>query len=63
MHNNKLFYADLINKKITEIIAPEKKQPHVEQLKKSILNIEEVQKNANYNELALITSLTARDSK
>ncbi|HIF0232327.1 TPA: Tn3 family transposase [Legionella pneumophila] len=63
LHDNKLFYADLINRKITEIITPKKKQSHVEQLKKSILNMEEVQKNANDNELALITSLTARDSK
>ena len=63
LHNDKLLYADLINKKITAIVVPEKKQPHVEKLKKSILNMGEVQKNANDKELALITSITGRDSK
>ena len=63
LHNDKLLYADLINKKIKEIVVPEKKQPHFEKLKKSILTMEEVQKNANDKELALITSITGRDSK
>lgn len=63
LYNNKLFYADLINKKITEIVVPAKKQARVEKLKKTILNREEVQKNANDKELALITSITGRDSK
>lgn len=62
LHNDKLLYADLINKKIKEIVVPEKKQSQVEKLKKSILNMKEVQKNANNKELALITSITGRDS-
>ncbi len=63
LHNDKLLYADLINKKIKEIVVPEKKQSQVEKLKKSILNMEEVQKNANDKELALIILITGRDSK
>jgi len=63
LHNDTLLYADLINKKITAIVIPEKKQRQVEKLKKSILNMEEVQKKANDKELALITSITGRDSK
>jgi len=62
LHNDKLLYADLFNKKITSIIVPEKKQLNVEELKKSILNMEEIQKNANNKELALITSITSRPS-
>ncbi|HFK9858473.1 TPA: DUF4158 domain-containing protein [Legionella pneumophila] len=33
LHNDKLLYADLINKKIKEIVVPEKKQSQVEKLK------------------------------
>jgi TnpA family transposase len=63
LHSNDLLYADLINKKITTIVISKKKQSQVEKLKKSILNMEEVQKNANDKELALITSITGRDNK
>lgn len=45
LHKDTLLYADLINKKISAIVISEKKQRQVEKLKKSILNMEEVQKN------------------
>jgi hypothetical protein len=35
-------YADLINKKITPIVVPEKKQRQVDKLKSSILNMADV---------------------
>lgn len=63
LYDNKLFYADVFNKKVAEISVSQEKQTDVERLKKSISNREETYKKADDNEFKLIISITGRANK
>ena len=39
LHNDKLFYADQLNKKISEVLVSQEKRTHIDSLKLSILNM------------------------
>ena len=41
LHDNKLFYVDQLNKKISEVVVSQEKQAHIDSLKQSILNMKD----------------------
>jgi TnpA family transposase len=93
LHDNKLFYVDQLNKKISEVVVSQETQTHADSLKQSILNmkdddsiiastgpstpqsvdishedetmvsVNDICKNADTSQLALITSITGRVNK
>ena len=63
LHDNKLFYADFINKKVAEISVSQEKQTDIEELKLSMPTLQEVYKKADDNEFKLIISITSRANK
>jgi TnpA family transposase len=63
LYDNKLFYADVTNKKVAEISVSQEKKSDVDRLKQSISNMEETYKKADNNEFKLIISITGRTNK
>jgi len=72
LHDNKLFYVDQLNKKISKVIVSQKNEVHVDSLKLSILNMKgddsiivdnDLYRKADTYELSLIASITGRVNK